>query len=293
VWGKLESLADYVERIKHLPTTPREHALSLVVQNQTLFISSSSEYSTTAGEHYGLEEEAYGRFSAPMREAVGVISHATLHALIVLEKLAPGMAVADKTLVWEHLLLGALVDPKVLDVGRKALVADVQALEQVAPADVPAQLDALLPRLRASAPSAAEKALVDDVINRTISSGNNSRVQQKQVDTSSLRLLFDDLFLQDLGGVNDPKHVAPLRKGIITAVQPSKVYVQLDDPDIEVRLAISDLKKDPTDRFFLERDGCELRQKGGGLSLVIGKPVQVQATYHDGERLHFRVVEET
>jgi hypothetical protein len=112
--------------------------------------------------------------------------------------------------------------------------------------------------------------------------------------------LFDDLFAQDLGGnpLGDPN--APKRAGTITSVTPGKVYVQLGDPDVEVRLSVEDLKRHcPDASFHLEDEGCSLvGQAPAGLSaeggavghLLIGQEIKVQATHHDGERLHFAIV---
>jgi hypothetical protein len=77
-------------------------------------------------------------------------------------------------------------------------------------------------------------------------------------------------------------------------VTPEKVYLQLKDPDVEIKLSASDLKHSEGERFTLGRAGASLvsdvnANRPGG-RVYSGQAVKVQATYHDGERLHFGIV---
>ena len=288
-WRDDESLADWVARIGAVPTNARERQLSLALQNQVLGIQVSSEYSRTPGLHAGLMVEGYGRFTAPMREVVGLLSHATLLQLGSLERVrALGVADADLPLLWDHMLLGAVVDPKLLSPERATLAADAAALEGLRGDALLHAARALLGRAQAApAPTAEERALVDAVFTAAVKSGNSSRMKQKQCASASLRLVFDDLFNKDLGGVSGGP--APLRAGTITSVTPGKIRVQLDEPDVEVRLDRGDLAPDksaPT--FILEDEGAAL-VVDGTTKLRVGQAVKLYATWHDGDKLHFGV----
>ena len=109
------------------------------------------------------------------------------------------------------------------------------------------------------------------------------------------KLLFDDLFEADLGGNPLGNPHAPKREGTVTAVTPGKVYIQLKDPDVEVRLGVDDLRRHcPQAHFRLEEEGCALlsdaADAGAVARLVVGGQIKLQATHHDGDRLHFTVV---
>ena len=111
-----------------------------------------------------------------------------------------------------------------------------------------------------------------------------------------MKLLFDDIFAKDLGGNALGNLNAPKRAGTITSVTPAKVYVQLDDPDVEVRLTIEDLRRlCPNANFHLEDEGASLVGDAGAATavarLLIGQEIKVQATHHDGDRLHFAIVD--
>ncbi|MDP2342198.1 MAG: ribonuclease catalytic domain-containing protein [Deltaproteobacteria bacterium] len=299
---KKETLSAWVDRIKLLPKSPREESLSQVLQLAAVRINVSSEFSDEPGRHSGLKVEHYGRFSAPMREQVGVVSHAILFAKAALEKafdlsslgagkLSPQEAVA----LWAPLLLGAVVDPSKIPPGRQDLAQKAQALLTSTGPELASLAKQLAAEALKQGPSLSvdEQKLVDDVTRRASQAGNTSKMKQGQVEGAALRLLFDDLFAKDLGSnpLGDPN--APKRSGTITSVTPGKVYIQLTDPDVEVRLAVDDLKRHcPTATFHLEDEGCALVGDQGGAvgRLLIGQEIKVQATHHDGERLHFAIV---
>ena len=70
---------------------------------------------------------------------------------------------------------------------------------------------------------------------------------------------------------------------------------QLKDPDVEVRLGVDDLRRNcPHARFHLAEEGCALiadsTDAGAVSRLLVGGQVMLQATHHDGDKLHFTVV---
>ena len=295
--GGGESLSAWVDRIKTLPTTPRQQSLSQVLQLAAVRINVSSGFADEAGPHSGLKVDHYGRFSAPMREQVGIISHAILFAKTALEacfddaKLTPQQAVA----LWAPLLLGAVVDPQKIPPARQELAKQAQALLTSTGPERIALARSLSAAALSQAPALtdAESKLIDDVMRRASGAGNSSKMKQGQVEGAALRLLFDDLFAKDLGGnpLGDPN--APKRSGTITSVTPGKVYIQLSDPDVEIRLSVEDLRRHaPTATFHLEDEGCSLvGDQGGAVArLMIGQEIKVQASHHDGERLRFAIV---
>ena len=295
-----ESLSAYVDRLKTLPTTPREKELSQVLQQAAVRINVASEYSREPGVHSGLKVKAYGRFSAPMREQVGVVSHAVLFAKDALERaVAGGLDVVDAKALWAPLLLGATVPNKDIPDQRRALAAETQALLTAAPEELVAMAKQFAALAMAENPNGLtvdETKAVDRVFDRARAAGNAGKMKQGQAEGAAKKLLFDDLFLKDLGGNPMGSATAPRREGVITSLTPSKVYIQLKDPDVELRLGMDDLRRNlPDARFFLDNDGCSLVTKadGGGVlaELVLGAPITVQATHHDGDRLHFGIVE--
>ncbi len=74
------SLAEYLDS---LPTSGPEQRLALAIHRQALFVSGRSAYSAEPAPHFGVGADVYGRFTAPMREIVGVFVHGE-----ALEKLA-------------------------------------------------------------------------------------------------------------------------------------------------------------------------------------------------------------
>jgi hypothetical protein len=297
-WRRDETLAAWVERVKTLPKTERERDLSLVLQQAAVRINVASEYQRQPGPHSGLKVDHYGRFSAPMREQVGLMSHAVVFAKDALEKAvaAGGLSAADARALWAPLLLGATVDPARIPVSRRALAHEAQALLSSSASALPALAKALAEKARPQGPlSAEEQRLVDGVFDRAMQAGNNGKMKQGTVDGAARKLLFDDLFLADLGGNPLGRPDAPKHRGVITAVTPGKVYVQLRDPDVEIRLGVDDLRRHcPEARFQLTDEACSLvadRAEAGPVArLMVGGEVLVQATHHDGDRLHFTIV---
>jgi ribonuclease R len=81
-----ETLADYVAR---LPRGPREDRLRQAIQRQILHSYERSDFTPEPGPHHALGVPCYGRFTAPMREVVGVFAHKELLELLGLEPPSP------------------------------------------------------------------------------------------------------------------------------------------------------------------------------------------------------------
>lgn len=73
VWQSHHSLAQYLAA---LPAEPR--SVSDAVNRQAVMLNVGSSFQATPGAHFGVGSAVYGRFSAPMREIVGVFLHREL-----------------------------------------------------------------------------------------------------------------------------------------------------------------------------------------------------------------------
>ena len=69
------ALADY---LRSLPSTGKHARMSQAINRQALMTNNRSQFSEHANKHYGVGAEVYARFSAPMREMVGVFLHKEL-----------------------------------------------------------------------------------------------------------------------------------------------------------------------------------------------------------------------
>jgi ribonuclease R len=74
-WGADEPLADWLTR---LPETPVGAAL----HRAAMLVGGGAVYQSAPGPHAGVGAEVYARFTAPMREIVGVFLHAELLAAV-------------------------------------------------------------------------------------------------------------------------------------------------------------------------------------------------------------------
>lgn len=67
------SLADY---LRELPDAAETRRIAATIHRQAMLMNTRSSFSHEAGGHYGVGADVYARFSAPMREIVGVFLHA-------------------------------------------------------------------------------------------------------------------------------------------------------------------------------------------------------------------------
>lgn len=70
-----EPLADYLERLPRGDTTQRVRS---AIDRQVRLSNQASSFTAEAGPHHALGVDAYARFSAPMREIVGIFTHKEL-----------------------------------------------------------------------------------------------------------------------------------------------------------------------------------------------------------------------
>jgi ribonuclease R len=74
-----ESLAAYVAA---LPQTGPHARVAKALERQSLLVSLRSSYTSEPGVHFGVGAEPYARFSAPMREVVGVFLHRQMQQVL-------------------------------------------------------------------------------------------------------------------------------------------------------------------------------------------------------------------
>ncbi|MEZ4460661.1 MAG: RNB domain-containing ribonuclease [bacterium] len=69
---KGQSLADYLAQ---LPAGDEHARLRIAIERQVRYANRSSDFSATVGPHFALGVDHYARFTAPMREIVGIFTH--------------------------------------------------------------------------------------------------------------------------------------------------------------------------------------------------------------------------
>ena len=69
------SLSDWLDSLPH---TGKARRVALAVHRQAMMKTGRSAFSAEPGAHFGVGADVYGRFSAPMREVVGVYLHREL-----------------------------------------------------------------------------------------------------------------------------------------------------------------------------------------------------------------------
>lgn len=70
VWDRDTSLAEYLRGLPEQPWRVRR-----AIELQVRYTNRASEYTDRVGPHFALAVEQYARFSAPMREVVGIFTH--------------------------------------------------------------------------------------------------------------------------------------------------------------------------------------------------------------------------
>jgi ribonuclease R len=70
-----QPLADYLAALPVASVGSREDRVGRAITRQAIMVNLRSAYATEPGPHFGVGAEPYARFSAPMRELVGVFLH--------------------------------------------------------------------------------------------------------------------------------------------------------------------------------------------------------------------------
>lgn len=100
-WRRDQALSVWVDALPGLATDARLTRIARAVERQAVMVNVRSVYSAEPGEHFGVGAEPYARFSAPMREIVGVFVHkeaVELLGLVPRRDRAADLALRDEVL---------------------------------------------------------------------------------------------------------------------------------------------------------------------------------------------------
>lgn len=190
-WARDEqSLSDF---LRGLPAGRVTRALA----RQAIMVNVRSAFSSEPGPHFGIGADVYARFSAPMREVVGVFVHKEM---------------------WDR--------------------------------DHPHGDE-------------ADEALRAEVIERA----NAARQLQRELTREANRLVLDRLFTTEL---ERPAASRPVRSGTVMGLNQRKLYIQLDEPPVDVKVYATAI--DPSVEIV---DGGA-RMVGESLSVTLGDEVRVR-----------------
>ncbi len=96
--GPNETLNDLLGRLPHDDGAPRSRLTRVAeaIERQAILVNMRSAFSAEPSRHFGVGAEVYARFTAPMREVVGVFLHKEMLELLGLEQ--PGDAAVDEAM---------------------------------------------------------------------------------------------------------------------------------------------------------------------------------------------------
>ena len=191
----------------------------------------------------------------------------------------PTTPTADVTHLWELIQLDS-VDPAHLDPAQRAFVKAAFDLEgapvHLAGPELARRAAALMTMARGLPPVTPElKALGTRVLDEAVRSGNSAKDIQNRVEGDALKLYMDQVFGAELATGNPKVH-----QGTITGLTPSKIYVHLEDPALDIKVYVKDLQATAAGgAFFLDRDGAVLARENApaGQELVIGRSIGLTA----------------
>jgi ribonuclease R len=201
-WNTLEeSVGDYLRRLPDAISARTARA----IHRQAVVINNPGRFSAEVGPHFGIGATSYSRFSAPMREIVGVFTHKE-----ALEKLAGR----------------GIVDPELRD--------------------------------------------------QVVDAGNRAKETQKALDKEIALLVIDQVLHADLERSAADR---PVRDGTVLGITPGKMYVELDDPPLELKVYVEDLSVPLS--ATPERSGLTGER---GVPYALGDLVRLQVDRYDPAR---------
>jgi ribonuclease R len=188
------------------------------IERQVLYANQPSLFTSGAGPHHALGVTGYARFSAPMREIVGIFTHK--EGLERLGLLAPGEPAADSA-----------------------------------------------------------------IRERAIAAGNEAKRRQNAMTKDVHKLVIDQLFADDL---SRPEDARPARRGTILGLEAGRLFVELDDFPIELKVYRADLEA-AWGPFQPSRDGTSLAfERPGAPRLRVGDAVGLRTIAHAADRWQLR-----
>jgi ribonuclease R len=135
-----------------------------------------------------------------------------------------------------------------------------------------------------ASPSAEDEALRD----RVVEAGNRAKSVQKSLTRAAHLEAMRRLFGQDVKAAMPDR---PVHRGTMLGMKPTVVYVRLDDPPLEVKVHLRDLKRATGETWRPDRSGVRLvrRRRLGArrVMLRLGDAVDLQVVAVDAERGRF------
>lgn len=115
---------------------------------------------------------------------------------------------------------------------------------------------------------------------KVIEAANTSRQRQKKISKAVYKLAIDDLLTEDL---KHPLEQRPLRGATIFGVRPTRLYVRLDSPPVDVKIYSKDLETEFGVALTMNRQGTHLR---GSAEVIfnVGDKLQVRAKSYNEQR---------
>lgn len=205
------SLAAYLDG---LPMNAATDRIRQAIERQILVMNQRSRYSDEPGRHFALGVQPYTRFSAPMREIVGIFTHK-------------------------------------------------EALE----------------KLGAVEPAATPEQDVE-LRERVIESANAAKERQDQITKAITRLAMDEILQNDL---HLPLSDRPDYLGTIVGVRPTRIYVQLDEPVVALKVYVAHLERRLGLSFACVNDDLELIPRDGASTprFRVGEAITVKCFEFD------------
>lgn len=88
-WHPPTPLSQWIDALPTLASDPERARVWRAIERQAVMINVRSTFTEQPGEHFGVGAEPYARFSAPMREVVGVFVHKEVLELLGLSPRGP------------------------------------------------------------------------------------------------------------------------------------------------------------------------------------------------------------
>jgi ribonuclease R len=103
-WRPPTPLSEWIDALPSLVTDAKLARIARAIERQAVMVNVRSTFTESPGEHFGVGAEPYARFSAPMREVVGVFVHKEALELL---GLAPRGAIARDTALRDEVVSAA------------------------------------------------------------------------------------------------------------------------------------------------------------------------------------------
>jgi ribonuclease R len=213
-----QTLAEYLDSLPEDNEGASHRArVARVIHRQAMMINGRSSFRIEPGTHSGIGETIYARFSAPMREIVGVFLHKEIR-----EQLNHDRSESDD----------------------------------------------------------------EEIRERVVEAANRSKEMQRKLTNDANLLVIEQLLGDDL---ERPRAERPRRRGVIMGMRYDKVYVQLDEPPIDLKVYVPHLEEHFDEELRVDERGTALRSRDG-VRFRLGEAVDVIVAGRDRGRDRFVLV---